>query len=62
VLALSGFHYSAVAKKMEFAAQEGSFFWSTGYAWAWFSLAAQTGHGRQTLSSMAAIYRLTGWS
>lgn len=33
VLALSGFHYSAVEKQMEFAAQAGSYFWSTGYAW-----------------------------
>jgi uncharacterized protein (DUF608 family) len=33
VLALSGFHYSGVEKRMEFAAKEGRFFWSTGYAW-----------------------------
>jgi uncharacterized protein (DUF608 family) len=33
VLALSGFHYSAVEKTMKFAAQEGQFFWSSGYAW-----------------------------
>jgi hypothetical protein len=33
VLALSGFHYSAVTQTMEFAAKTGRFFWSTGYAW-----------------------------
>ena len=33
VLALTGFHYSAVNKSMAFALKEGSHFWSTGYAW-----------------------------
>ena len=33
VLALTGFHYSAVEKRMLFAAREGTHFWSTGYAW-----------------------------
>jgi hypothetical protein len=33
VLALSGFHYSAVEKKMAFTAREGRYFWSTGNAW-----------------------------
>lgn len=32
-LALTGFHYSAVQKSMTFAANEGTYFWSTGYAW-----------------------------
>ncbi|MGB3174357.1 MAG: GH116 family glycosyl-hydrolase [Saprospiraceae bacterium] len=32
-LALTGFHYSAIAKSMEFKAQEGQFFWSNGYAY-----------------------------
>jgi hypothetical protein len=31
--ALTGFHYSAVEKSMEFAPKEGTFFWSDGYAW-----------------------------
>jgi hypothetical protein len=31
--ALTGFHYSAVEKTMEFAPKEGTFFWSDGYAW-----------------------------
>ncbi len=33
VLALTGFHYSAVTGRMEFKRQEGNFFWSTGYAY-----------------------------
>ena len=42
VLALSGFHYSAVTRVMEFAAKEGQFLWSTGYAWGTVRLARQT--------------------
>lgn len=33
VLALTGFHYSAVDQSMTFNADEGTFFWSTGYAY-----------------------------
>ncbi len=33
VLALTGFHYSGVDKTMTFAARDGTFFWSNGYAW-----------------------------
>ena len=33
VLALTGFGYSGVEKTMTFAAREGTFFWSNGYAW-----------------------------
>ena len=33
VLALTGFHYSAVTGSMTFSAQEGQHFWSNGYAW-----------------------------
>ena len=33
VLALTGFHYSAVSKSMTFAARAGSHFWSNGAAW-----------------------------
>jgi hypothetical protein len=33
ILALTGFHYSGVTKKMTFAAKEGQYFWSNGYAW-----------------------------
>jgi hypothetical protein len=38
VLALTGFNYSGVEKSMTFAAQDGSFFWSNGYAWGTCSL------------------------
>jgi len=31
--ALTGFHYSAVDKTIEFVPNEGTFFWSNGYAW-----------------------------
>jgi uncharacterized protein (DUF608 family) len=33
VVALTGFHYSAVEGTMTFATTEGSYFWSNGYAW-----------------------------
>ena len=33
VLALSGFQYSGADKSMEFAAREGTYFWSNGAAW-----------------------------
>jgi uncharacterized protein (DUF608 family) len=33
VLAMTGFGYSGVEKTMTFAAQEGNYFWSNGYAW-----------------------------
>jgi non-lysosomal glucosylceramidase len=33
VLAMTGFHYSGVEKSMTFAAKDGTYFWSNGYAW-----------------------------
>ena len=33
VIALSGFHFSAVAKRMTFSRKAGKYFWSNGYAW-----------------------------
>jgi len=33
ILALTGFHYSGVEKSICFAAKDGTFFWSNGYAW-----------------------------
>ena len=33
VIALSGFHYSAVKNEMRFTSAPGKYFWSTGYAW-----------------------------
>lgn len=32
-LALSGFHYSGVSQMMRFNEEEGTYFWSNGYAW-----------------------------
>jgi uncharacterized membrane protein len=43
VLALTGFHYSAVEARMSFAAREGKHFWSTGYAWGTCTQAAAGG-------------------
>jgi non-lysosomal glucosylceramidase len=61
VLALSGFHYSAVEKVMEFAAKEGQFFWSTGYAWGTVRLARKGGEWQAELKIMegkAALERV----
>ena len=33
VIALSGFHYSAVRQDIAFTDKPGNYFWSTGYAW-----------------------------
>ena len=33
VLALSGFHYSAIKKTITFTSKPGNYFWSNGYAW-----------------------------
>lgn len=40
VLALTGFHYSAVSGDLTVAAKEGRFFWSTGYAWGEYTVRA----------------------
>jgi uncharacterized protein (DUF608 family) len=44
VLAITGFNYSGVEKSMTFVAQDGTFFWSNGYAWGSCSL-RQSGRG-----------------
>jgi uncharacterized protein (DUF608 family) len=58
VLAMTGFNYSGVSKSMTFAAHEGTFFWSNGYAWGSCSVKRTTGgmnvelsvlHGRLAL-------------
>jgi len=38
-LALTGFGYSAVEKRLTLAARDGTFFWSNGYAWGVYRLA-----------------------
>jgi len=50
VLALSGFNYSGVDKSMTFAAQDGTFFWSNGYAWGNCSLGRSGGRTHVALS------------
>ena len=40
VLALSGFHYSAVSQTMTLAAKPGTQFWSTGWAWGTIKLSS----------------------
>ncbi|MBN2313018.1 MAG: hypothetical protein JXM79_03750 [Sedimentisphaerales bacterium] len=50
VLALTGFHYSGVEKSMTFAAQDGTFFWSNGYAWGSCSLKRENNNVRVELA------------
>ncbi len=50
VVALTGFHYSGVEHSMTFAAREGTFFWSNGYAWGNCSLASSGNEFRVELS------------
>ena len=50
ILALTGFHYSGVEKTMTFAAQDGTFFWSNGYAWGSCSLGRENNDVRVELS------------
>lgn len=52
VLALTGFHYSAVEKKMTFAPKEGRFFWSNGYAWGSVRLLREEGGWQARLAVM----------
>ena len=48
VLALTGFHYSAVTKTMTVTAKNGKYFWSDGYAWG--NIVVTTGEkGKQVL-------------
>ena len=66
VLALSGFQYSGAEKVMEFAAREGTHFWSNGWAWGTcrvrtaakggkpaFEVALSVLHGRLELKEIA---------
>jgi len=49
LLALTGFHYTAVEKTMTFAAKPGCHFWSTGYAWGTCTITKQSGVYTATL-------------
>lgn len=43
LLALTGFHYSAIEKRMEFSAPDGTYFWSTGDAWGTCTISGSQG-------------------
>jgi non-lysosomal glucosylceramidase len=45
VLALTGFHYSAVTREMRFGPTAGRHFWSNGYAWGTCSIAGDVRQG-----------------
>jgi len=49
-LALSGFHYSAVGQKLAFAAKEGNYFWSNGYAYGLIRLKREGGAFKATIA------------
>jgi len=50
VLALTEFHYSGVDKSMTIKPQQGTFFWSNGYAWGTCNLKVGSGDARISLS------------
>jgi non-lysosomal glucosylceramidase len=50
VLAMTGFSYSGVEKSITFAAKDGTFFWSNGYAWGTCSLKRSIGGMKVELS------------
>jgi uncharacterized protein (DUF608 family) len=49
VLALTGFHYSAVSGTLTLASQQGRWFWASGYAWGSVSIEASAGGYRLRL-------------
>lgn len=50
VLALTGFNYSAVEKKLRVSVTSGKHFWSSGYAWGQFSFGPESGVLRMTVT------------
>jgi hypothetical protein len=62
VLAMTGFNYSGVEKSMTFAAKDGTFFWSNGYAWGSCSI-KQSAEGKQIeLSVLHGELDLSGFT
>jgi len=59
VLALTGFHYSAVTGTMRFAAREGTHFWSTGAAWGTCTIKQQRDGWKAKLEVLHGSLRLT---
>ncbi|HCO93413.1 MAG TPA: hypothetical protein DIU00_05595, partial [Phycisphaerales bacterium] len=62
VLAMTGFNYSGVEKSMTFAAKDGTFFWSNGYAWGSCSLKRSRRATRVELSVMHGTLCLSGFT
>ena len=62
VLAMTGFNYSGVEKSMTFAAKDGTFFWSNGYAWGSCSLKRSRRATRVELSVMHGMLSLSGFT
>jgi len=65
VLALTGFHYSAVTGTMRFQAQDGIHFWSTGDAWGTCAISGKTGklevlHGDMTVENLIVNDQTSG--
>lgn len=66
VLALSGFRYSAVERRMAFGSMEGRHFWSTGYAWGTCEVSPEAAKATALLTVLhgqvsLARFGLTGW-
>jgi hypothetical protein len=53
VLALTGFHYSAVTREMGFGLTAGRHFWSSGYAWGSCTVAGDARKGWTITLSVA---------
>jgi hypothetical protein len=62
VLAMSGFNYSGVEKSMTFAAKDGMFFWSNGYAWGSCSLKQSASSMDVELSVLQGELSLSGFT
>ena len=62
VLALTGFQYSRVEGAMTLAAREGTFFWSTGYAWGTCTQQAVDGDMQVTLDVLHGTLTLGRFS
>jgi len=61
LLALSGFQYSGVTNTMNFAAKEGTFFWSNGYSWGKCSISKNDKKAAVNLSVLHGKLNLTSF-
>jgi hypothetical protein len=62
VLALTGFHYSAVKKSMSFNAREGKHFWSNGFQYGTVEIKDNGKHKSVKLSSISGQLSLRSFS